>query len=103
MYIIKSEKKNISAISGTNNSVEFHNKLFDTDDCVITWQDDPTPEDIESARLQREQDLISFREGQEKEDLIQAKLREMAEAELVTEGKLNIAGKVVLQPIEGKI
>ena len=42
-YIITSEKKNIRAINGTNNDVEFHNKLFNTDDCVITWQDDPTP------------------------------------------------------------
>ena len=36
MFVIRSEKKNIKALSETNNSVEFHNQLFDTDDCVIT-------------------------------------------------------------------
>ena len=36
MYIITSAKKDIKALSETNNSVEFHNQLFDTDDCVIT-------------------------------------------------------------------
>ena len=36
MFIITSNKKNIRALSELNNSVEFHNQLFDTDDCVIT-------------------------------------------------------------------
>lgn len=36
MFIITSIKKNIRALSETNGSVEFHNKLFETDDCVIT-------------------------------------------------------------------
>lgn len=53
-YIIKSEKKNIRAISGTNNDVDFHNKFFDTDDCVITWEADPTPEEIEARRAAAE-------------------------------------------------
>ena len=42
-FVIVSAKKGIRALSGTNNSVEFHNKLFDTDDCVITWM---TPEEV---------------------------------------------------------
>ncbi len=54
MYIIVSEKKNIRAISGTNNDVDFHNKLFDTDDCVITWEADPTPEEIEARKAAAE-------------------------------------------------
>lgn len=56
MYIITSNKKGIRAISGTNNDVKFHNKLFDTDDCVITWEDDPTPEQIEAMKAQMELD-----------------------------------------------
>lgn len=55
-YIITSLKKDIRAISGTNNDVKFHNKLFDTDDCVITWEDDPTPEQIEAMKAQMELD-----------------------------------------------
>ena len=39
MFIITSLKKSIKALSETNNSVEFHNQLFDTDDCVITERD----------------------------------------------------------------
>lgn len=53
-YIIVSEKKQIRAISGTNNDVDFHNKLFDTDDCVITWEADPTPEEIEARKVAAE-------------------------------------------------
>jgi uncharacterized protein YutE (UPF0331/DUF86 family) len=47
MYIISSLKKNIRAISKTNNDIEFHNNLFDTDDCIITWEDDLTDDDIQ--------------------------------------------------------
>ena len=47
MFIITSIKKDIRAISGTNNDVEFHNKLFETDDCVITWM---TPEEVIAQR-----------------------------------------------------
>ena len=42
MFIITSDKISVKsgepfrALSETNNSVEFHNQLFDTDDCVIT-------------------------------------------------------------------
>lgn len=36
MFIIVSAKKNIRALSELNGDVAFHNKLFDTDDCVIT-------------------------------------------------------------------
>jgi hypothetical protein len=36
MFVIVSAKKGIRGLSETNNSVEFHNQLFDTDDCVIT-------------------------------------------------------------------
>jgi hypothetical protein len=35
MYIITSLKKGIKALSELNGSVEFHNQLFETDDCVI--------------------------------------------------------------------
>lgn len=54
MYIITSQNKEIRAISQTNNDVEFHNKLFDTDDCVITWEDDPTEEEIATMKAQME-------------------------------------------------
>lgn len=36
MFIITSAKKNIRALSELNGDVEFHNQLFETDDCVIT-------------------------------------------------------------------
>lgn len=58
-YIITSLKKDIRAISGTNNDVEFHNKLFDTDDCVIAWEEDPTPEQIETMKAQMELDAAN--------------------------------------------
>ena len=51
-FIITSQKKGIRATSGTNDSVEFHNELFETDDCVITWEDDLTPEEITALRVQ---------------------------------------------------
>jgi hypothetical protein len=35
MFKITSAKKNIIAESGLNGSVEFHNQLFGTDDCVV--------------------------------------------------------------------
>ena len=99
MYIIRSDKKNITATSGTNNDVEFHNKLFKTDDCVITWQDDPTPEELEAIKAQAEIDNVAAEKKQkeeaEKDTLITAKLREIAEAELITDGKLDISGNVV--------
>ena len=92
MFIITSKKKDIRAISGTNNDVDFHNKLFDTDDCVITFQPDPTPEEIEAQSAQRKLDEAEAkikREAEEKEEaLIQQKLREIGRAELVKEGKL---------------
>ena len=47
MYKITSIKKGIKALSGTNNDVDFHNKLFDTDDCVITWM---TPEEVTAQK-----------------------------------------------------
>ena len=59
MFIITSQKKNIRAISGTNNDVDFHNNLFDTDDCVITWEPDPTPEEIEALKAQMELDALN--------------------------------------------
>jgi hypothetical protein len=46
MYIITSIKKGIKGLSETNNSVEFHNQLFDTDDCVIT--EEPNEKFIET-------------------------------------------------------
>jgi len=99
MYIITSAKKNIRAISGTNNDVEFHNKLFATDDCVITWQDDPTEQEIADAKAQAEIDRIAAEkvraEEAEKEALIQEKLRSIATEALVTEGKMDISGSVV--------
>jgi len=52
MFIITSKKKGISAISGENDSVEFHNKLFGTDDCEVTFQKDPTEKDIAAMREQ---------------------------------------------------
>jgi hypothetical protein len=45
MFVIVSEKKGIRALSELNGSVEFHNKLFETDDCVITER--PNSEFIE--------------------------------------------------------
>ena len=99
MYIITSAKKDIRATSGTNNDVEFHNKLFKTDDCVITWQDDPTEEELIVIKADQEkakaEASVRQKEAEEKEVLIQAKLREIAEAELIIDGKLNIEGKVV--------
>lgn len=85
MYIITSIKKNIRAISGTNNDVEFHNKLFDTDDCVITFEEDPTAEQVEEMKLQAEVRQV---QSQDEEILIQAKIREMAIRELKQEGKI---------------
>lgn len=58
-YIITSLKKDIRAISGTNNDVKFHNKLFDTDDCVIAWEEDPTPEEVEVMKVQMELDAAN--------------------------------------------
>ena len=46
-FVIVSEKKGIRALSGTNDSIEFHNKLFDTDDCVITRM---TPEEVTTQK-----------------------------------------------------
>jgi len=46
MFVIQSLKKDIKALSETNNSVEFHNQLFDTDDCVIT--EEPNEKFIEN-------------------------------------------------------
>jgi hypothetical protein len=92
MFIITSKKKDIKAISGTNNDVDFHNKLFDTDDCVITFQPDPTPEEIVAQKAQQildEAEAKIKREAEEKEEaLVQQKLRSWARAELVKEGKL---------------
>jgi hypothetical protein len=36
MFVITSLKKDIRALSETNGSVEFHNQVFNTDDCVVT-------------------------------------------------------------------
>jgi hypothetical protein len=63
MYKITSNKKRIQALSGTNNSVDFHNKLFNTDDCVIEFIPDPTPEELE---IKKEQ----YKLEQEKENKI---------------------------------
>jgi hypothetical protein len=60
VYIIESKKKGIRAISGSNSSVEFHNRLFDTDDCVVTWEDDPTPEEITRMRETEVQEIEEF-------------------------------------------
>jgi hypothetical protein len=48
-----------------NNDIEFHNKLFNTDDCVITWQDDPTPEEIEAQKIQ--EDILAHIENRRQE------------------------------------
>ena len=99
MYIIRSDKKNITATSGTNNDVEFHNRLFKTDDCVITWQDDPTEAELIVIKADQEkakaEASVRQKEEAEKDALINAKLREIAEAELITEGKLDVSGNVV--------
>ena len=98
MYIITSIKKDIRATSGTNNDVEFHNRLFKTDDCVITWQDDPTEEELIVIKADQEkakaEASVRQKEESEKDALITAKLREIAEAELITEGKLTMEGKI---------
>jgi len=52
MYIITSVKKGIRGLSETNGSVEFHNQLFDTDDCVIT--EEPNEKFIEVKQKQEE-------------------------------------------------
>ena len=70
MFIITSQKKNIRAISGTNNDVEFHNKLFDTDDCVITWEEDLTFEEIETMKDNMELDKAN----QPKEKTLEEKI-----------------------------
>lgn len=60
MFVIVSEKKNIRALSETNNSVEFHNKLFDTDDCVITER--PNEEFIERLVEEPNENFIEVKE-----------------------------------------
>jgi hypothetical protein len=47
MFVITSAKKSIYALSEENGSVEFHNQLFDTDDCVIT--EEPNENFIEAV------------------------------------------------------
>lgn len=56
MFVIKSEKLSIKngepfiALSETNNSVEYHNQEYKTDDCVITEEPNENfiePKDIE--------------------------------------------------------
>jgi len=54
MYIITSIKKNIIAISNKNNDIDFHNNLFNTDDCIVTRRDDPTEEELLSLQAQQE-------------------------------------------------
>ena len=80
-YIIVSEKKQIRAISQTNNDIDFHNKLFDTDDCVITWEADPTPEEIEA--LKKSAELAAKERPKEKtlEERVKALEEKLAEEE----------------------
>lgn len=85
MYIIESKKKNIRAISDTNNSIEFHNKLFDTDDCIITWEKDPTKEEIELLRKKFQEECLA---SSQKEIAIQNKIRENAIEALKKDGLL---------------
>lgn len=66
MFVITSAKKGITAISDLNNDVEFHNRLWDTDDVVITEQPDPTPEEIEAEKVKNEQAAIKAKEIVEK-------------------------------------
>jgi hypothetical protein len=66
MFIIASEKKQITASSGTNGSVEFHNQLWDTDDVVVFEVPNPTPEEIEVVRLASEQEVATKKEITEK-------------------------------------
>jgi hypothetical protein len=55
MFIITSEKVSLRngepliALSETNGSVEFHNKLFDTNDCVVT--EEPNENFIEKENV----------------------------------------------------
>jgi len=102
-YIITSAKKNISAISGTNNDVEFHNKLFDTDDCVITWQDDPTPEEVEAQKAQTildEAEAKIKRDAEtDKEAIIQNKIREIAISALQDDGKLDNMENIIVKNV----
>jgi len=67
MYRIISIKKNIIALSGTNNDIEFHNKLFNTDDCVIEFVLDPTQEEID---IQKEQNEIHTKIERRKLEII---------------------------------
>jgi hypothetical protein len=92
MYIITSAKKNIRATSGLNNDVAFHNKLFGTDDCVITFQRDPTPEEIEAQKADAK---ARAEKEYEKDTLIQGKLRDIAIVDLKADGKLDSNGEVI--------
>lgn len=58
MFKITSAKKNISALSDTNNNVEFHNNLFDTDDCVVVEIEDHTPEELAQRQSELEARLL---------------------------------------------
>lgn len=48
MFVITSVKKGIQALSETNGSVEFHNKLFEADDCVVVER--PNAEFVETPK-----------------------------------------------------
>jgi hypothetical protein len=70
MFVITSIKKNIRALSELNGDVAFHNKLFDTDDCVITEEPNPTPEEVEAMKAAQEVQEIKGREiAQKKSEL----------------------------------
>lgn len=99
MFIITSIKKNIRAISETNNDIDFHNKLFQTDDCVITWEKDPTPEEIEAqkarAEICRAEAEAKKIEEDKKETMIREKIRSIAIEQLKAEGRLDINEKII--------
>lgn len=91
-FVIVSEKKGIRALSEKNDNVEFHNKLFNTDDCIITWQNPPTKEEFEIWQVQAEIDRVKTEKEQIKEIKIQAEmqrlLREQAVASLKAKGEI---------------
>lgn len=45
-YVITSGLKGVRALSDTHQGTEYYNTLFETTDCIVVWEDPPTPEQI---------------------------------------------------------
>jgi hypothetical protein len=98
MYIIESKKKGLRALSGTQRDPDYHNRIFDTDDCTVTQEADPTPEAIAALRIQTVRDLAAAKSQAKaeaaQEAIIQARVRQQATALLVKEG-VAVGGELV--------